>query len=124
MGLDYANGKLGVLVDSLAADIRPLPERLERVSSTVANVIDDARQHGYLPDVLLARLSELRWRLTNVKADGGEGSVAATLDVMHPDDAHEIAVELVALTTEIRSLKGEPEEADQRPRGPSAEGTV
>ncbi len=68
MGLDYANGKLGVLVDSLAADIRPLPERLERVSSTLANVMDDARQYGYLPEKLLIRLGEVRRRLTEVPA--------------------------------------------------------
>ena len=105
MGIDFAQEIMRQLVHTLASDVRPLPGRLDGIFAPFASVVDDAEAAGHLPDDLLARMQDLRRRLTRLDASGGEGSFAATLSAMDEVEAHEIAAELVDLTDEIRFLE-------------------
>jgi len=105
MGIDFAQEIMRQMVRALATDVRPLPERLDGVFAPFVSVVDDAEAAGHLPDDLLARMQDLRRRLTRLDASGGEGSFAATLSAMDEAEAHEIAAELVHVTDEIRFLE-------------------
>ncbi len=108
MGIDFAQEIMRQMVGALADDVRPLPERLDGVFAPFVNVVDDAEAGGYLPDELVARMQQLRHRLTRLDASGGEGTFAATLSAMDEVEAHEIAAELVDLTDRVRFLDDAP----------------
>jgi hypothetical protein len=94
VGLDYARDKMSRLVNALAADIRPLPERLERVSFPLTSALEDAERGGYLSDDLLTRMQDVKYRLARIGASDNEAV-----------EAHEIVSELVDLTGRISSLE-------------------
>lgn len=101
MGIEYARDNMSQLVQSLAADIRPLPERLAAVFGSLNSAIDDAQQDGYLSDDLLARMQEVRYRLTHVNVKGNVALLLAALGAMDPNEARQIAIELVQLNNEV-----------------------
>jgi hypothetical protein len=97
MGIEYAREKMDQLISILATGVDPLPDRLEGVHLPLSGAIHDAKHLGYPPADVLERLQGVKARLTSVKG-GDEGHVVATLKVMTPDEARDIAQELVDLS--------------------------
>ncbi len=105
MGLDYARERMTRLVQTLAVDIRPLPDRLQPVFSYLIETISDAERDSYLPDQLLAEMRDVRDRLTHLEVRGNNGHLTSTLVPMTHVEGYEIAIELLALTAEILALR-------------------
>ena len=95
MGMEYTREKMGQLVHALADGIDPLPMRLKDAFMPLSSAIGDAENVGHLPGSVLQLLQDLLDRMTRV--EGPDGNLKATLEAMSPQEASDIAFELVEL---------------------------